>query len=358
MNRMIVIVFVFIIVCVTCTGCGSSSLDELVPVRDLSYNRIEKNTALVVKGDITPVFDKTLELAGYEEIKYREDSEEYEALEAVYKLKLAAVNCQVGQQVRKGDVLVSFTSEELDKQIKEKEEEKRLAKLELQHVKELEEIDDESGYSEQIKSIKQQIKICDLYIQDISSKYEEINIICEEDGVVRYINPSLLEGYIVPNSDLIIVSRDDGYYEAQVDDTISFDESKAYEAGSGMERYELKVMENAAGNMDDNDVKDNTLSSADSAINDEKKHMVYFKPINNDGRMLEKTILMETELNVLENVCYVDKQALISKDDGEYVYVVDDQGHRRAVSVKTGDIVGEYCIILEGLSGGETVTLP
>ncbi|MBR1599329.1 MAG: hypothetical protein IJ661_10540 [Lachnospiraceae bacterium] len=358
MNRMIVIVFVFIIVCVTCTGCGSSSLDELVPVRDLSYNRIEKNTALVVKGDITPVFDKPLELVGYEERKYREDSEEYEALEAVYKLKLASVNCQVGGQVRKGDVLVSFTSDELDKQIKEKEEEKRLAKLELQHVKELEEIDDEAVYSEQIRSIKQQIKICDLYIQDISSKYKEINIICEEDGVVRYINPSLLEGYVVPNSDLIIVSRDDGYYEAQADDTISFDVTKTYEAGSGVERYELKVMENDAGNTDDNDENDDTLSSMDTAINDEKKHTVYFKPINKDGRMLEKTILMETELNVLKNVCYVDKQAIIRKDDGDYVYVVDEQDHRRAVSVKTGDIVGEYCIILEGLSGGETVTLP
>ena len=73
------IFLLLLILCVICTGCGESSLDELVPVRDLSYNRIEKNTVLVVKGDITPVFDKPLELVGYEEKRYRENSDEYTA---------------------------------------------------------------------------------------------------------------------------------------------------------------------------------------------------------------------------------------------------------------------------------------
>ena len=333
MNRKIVFAFMILAAGVICTGCGGSSLDELVPVRDLSYNRIEKNTALVVRGDITPAFDKPLELVGYEEKRYRENSDEFEALEEALKLKIKSVNCQVGEQVKKGDVLVSFTSEELDRQIKDKEEEKRLAKLELEHIKKLAKLDPSSDYSGRITGIKQQIKICDLYIQDINDKYGEINIICEEDGAVRYINPSLYDGYVVTNNDLIIVSRDAGYYEAKVDDTVSFDPEKTYEAGSGAAKYELMVMDNGT-------------------------HTVCFKPINSDGKMLEKTILMEAELDVVKNVCYVDKQAIISKESGDYVYVIDEEGRRRAVSVKKGDIVGDYCIILDGLSGGERVTLP
>lgn len=362
MNRKSVFAFMFFVVGVTCTctGCGESSLDEMVPVRDLSYNRIEKNTVLVVKGDITPVFDKPLELVGYEEKRYRENSDEYEALESAYKLELKAVNCQVGGQVKKGDTLVSFTSEELDQQIDEKKEEKRLAELELKHVEKLAKLDPASDYSGQLEGIKQQIKICDLYIQDINDKYGEINIICEDDGVVRYINPSLFDGYVVPNSDLIIVSWDKGYYEAQVEDTVAFDAAKTYEAGSGVEKYELKLMDEEElldrKAEDNEDVSDLEGESVNDAA--QHTHTVYFKPVNSDGRMLEKTILMETELNTLRNVCYVDKQAIISKDEGDYVYVVDEEDHKRAVSVKTGDIVGDYCIILEGLSGGEIVTLP
>lgn len=367
MNRKIVFAFMILAAGVICTGCDGSSLDELVPVRDLSYNRIEKNTALVVRGDITPAFDKPLELVGYEEKRYRENSDEFEALEEALKLKIKSVNCQVGEQVKKGDVLVSFTSEELDRQIKDKEEEKRLAKLELEHIKKLAKLDTSSDYSGRITGIKQQIKICDLYIQDINDKYGEINIICEEDGAVRYINPSLYDGYVVTNNDLIIVSRDAGYYEAKVDDTVSFDPEKTYEAGSGAAKYELRVMDDALENNDENNNNGNNNDAndknegdtdGDPVINENGTHTIYFKPVNSDGKMLEKTILMEAELDVVKDVCYVDKQAIISKESGDYVYMVDEEGRRRAISVKKGDIVGDYCIILDGLTGGERVTLP
>jgi hypothetical protein len=62
MNRILLTVFVSLIV-LDCAGCTGQSMDELVPVRELSYNRVEKNTVIVQKGDITPAFDKPLELA-------------------------------------------------------------------------------------------------------------------------------------------------------------------------------------------------------------------------------------------------------------------------------------------------------
>ena len=364
MNRILLTVFVSLIV-LDCAGCTGQSMDELVPVRELSYNRVEKNTVIVQKGDITPAFDKPLELAGYEEIRYRENSDEYSALETAYNITLKAVNCEVGQYVKKGDVLVSFASAELDRQIKDKQEEKRLASLELEHIKKLERIDSNTDYSAQIEGIRQQIKICELYIQDINDEYAKINIICEENGVVRYVNPSLFDGYVMPDSDLVIVSHDKGYYEAEVDDTVTFDKSGTYVAGNCDARYELKVMDEA-----DNDSADKTMiddnsynadvseDAGDLSYEQQNKKKVYFTPIDNNNTILEKTIQLQTKLKAVKNVCYVDRQAIISKDDNEYVYVVDDKGRRRAVEVKTGDVVDNYCIILDGLKGGETVSLP
>ncbi|MCR5700854.1 MAG: hypothetical protein K6G76_01770 [Lachnospiraceae bacterium] len=358
MNKMIMTFFSMLIISLICTGCENTSMDELVPANDITYNKIEKNTVVVEKGDITPVFDKPLELAGYEEKKYREDSDEYEALKAAYELTLKSVNCEVGQKVKKGDVLVSFTSKELDGQIKEKQEEKRLAALELEHIKKLAKINDTENYDEQMESIKQQIKICDLYIQDISDKYNEINIVCEEDGVVRYIDSSLFDGYVATNSDLIIVSKDDGYYETEVDNTVSFDAEKTYEAGSGATKYELAVLEKVDGKLSDEKAENNERISNTNEKKEPQTHVAYFKPINNNGQMLEKSIRLETELNTLKDVCYVDKQAIIRMENAEYVYMVDDEGKRRAVKVITGDVVDNYCIILDGLSGGERVALP
>lgn len=356
-------------VAVLLTGCrGMAALDALVPVRELTYNRVEKNTAVVVKGDITPVFDKTLELSGYEETRYRENNEEFEALEDAYKLTLKAVNCQVGKQVKKGEVLVSFSSAELDREINERKEERRLKELELEHIEKLAELDKASDYSGQLAAARQNIKVCDLYIQDINSKYDEINIVCEKDGVVRYINPELAMGRVVTGTDLIIVSQDDGYYKAAIEDTVSFDTTRTYIAGNGAVGYELKVMDNAIVDNDEEAEIDKSGEPASEAGDNASEEMtgdgenadmriVCFEPIDAEGKILENSIRLTTELNTVKNVCYVDKESIISTDNGDYVYVVNEDEKRRAVRVKTGDVVGDYCIILSGLYGGEIVVL-
>jgi hypothetical protein len=161
------------------------------------------------------------------------------------------------------------------------------------------------------------------------------------------------------------VSHDKGYYEAEVDDTVTFDKSGTYVAGNGAARYELKVMDEAENDSDDkamiadnSDNADVSEDAGDLSYEQQNKKKVYFTPIDNNNTILEKTIQLQTKLKAVKNVCYVDRQAIISKDDNEYVYVVDDKGRRRAVEVKTGDVVDNYCIILDGLKGGETVSLP
>lgn len=360
MNHRIESALCALILCLVCVGCGREALDELVPVRELSYNRVERNTALVVKGDITPIFDEQLTLSGYEEQVYRVKAEEYENMVETYQLTLKQVTCGVGDMVKAGNVLVGYSSSELDGQIQEKEKEKRTAVLELEHVKRLAEIDSGTDYSGQLHSIEQQIKACDFYIEDVEEKYDEINIICERDGIVRYVNPTLYDGYVMPGSELVRVSQDNGYYQVEVDDTASFETGKAYPAGNSMAEYMLEVveLEDASNIMLDGvtEKHENKLEKQYEMLTENR--IIYFKPVDTDIKMLEKNVRLETELPVLRDVCYVNQRAVIHRGDCDYVYVVDEEGKRRACSVGLGRVVGEYQIITEGLAGGEVVTLP
>ena len=61
------------------------------------------------------------------------------------------------------------------------------------------------------------------------------------------------------------------------------------------------------------------------------------------------------ELPELKDVVYVNKYAVVEKDDTHYVYILGDQGLFSVVEVKIGESVENDIIIKEGLEGGEIV---
>ena len=82
---------------------------------------------------------------------------------------------------------------------------------------------------------------------------------------------------------------------------------------------------------------------------------VYFKPNAVEGQILDKTLYLKFELPELKDVVYVNKYAVVEKDDTHYVYILGDQGLFSVVEVKIGESVENDIIIKEGLEGGEIV---
>ncbi len=326
-----------LILSMSLTGCGGAVEDTLVPAEAPVYHAVVPKTAEVLRGDLTPQFSSRLDLLGFEQSRYQFSDAQYEELYGLYKMTIDEVRVDVGDHVRAGDVLVSFHSEELDKQIQDSEKSIRDANLEIDHLKKLSAIDPSEDHKNEIDQLNRDIEVSRLYIQDIQDTYGKLNIISKEEGYVSYVNPVLNDGYVIPGQDLVIVDQSRRIYVMEPSEIYNFKPGEIYTASSGGAKRKVQVVETPEG---------------------ESGSKVYFEPVDADGEMLDKSIKLEIELPVMKDVCYVNKLAIYKKEEKYYAYVVREDGMHDVVEVTPGETVGNDIIIKEGLSGGEQLEMP
>ena len=316
------------------SGCGSDKEDALVAPVEPVYESAERETVEVKRGNIIPFFESKLDLLDYNKVSYRFTQAQYDELMNNYKLEVDKVNVKLGDYVNAGDVLVSFHSKVLDEKIKANEEKIASCNLQIEHLQKLHYIDPEQDYSEEIAKLNRDINAANLYISDIKTAYGKMNLVATEGGIVSYVNTIVINGYVVPDKDIVSVVSDSGYYIMDQNDICSFTPGQKYTAKSGTSTCEVEVVETPEG--------------GDS-------NKVYFKPNRAPGQLLEKVMLLSFELPELKDVVYVNKYAIAEKDDKKYVYVKGEDGFYNVQEVKTGDKVDTDIIIKEGLNGGEIV---
>ena len=93
------------------SGCGNSDMDSLVSARVFPNDSTQSATAEVMKGDLSPVFEATIDLSGYEEIVYRIEPKLFEQMNNEKKMEFDKLLVAEGDRVEAGDVLISFKSE-------------------------------------------------------------------------------------------------------------------------------------------------------------------------------------------------------------------------------------------------------
>ena len=242
------------------SGCSEGDMDPLVPARDVSFGNHEKTTVEVLKGNIKPVFEKEITLSGYEESNFRIEQRIMDEYTREYNMKLDGVNVSVGDMVRKGDTLLSFRSDVLEKKRKEWQSAKTSDSLQMEHYKNLMNIDSSYDYTEDCYDLTNDIALANLYIQDIDEIYSAINLISDRDGVVSYVEQSVKDGFLSVGPDIITVSSDDGYYvmdlssgtdeeaggEMVDSSSIEFKVGDTFKAKSYMNEYELEVITDPA----------------------------------------------------------------------------------------------------------------
>ena len=319
------------------TGCGSMREAELVPAAVPEYSAVMPKTTQVIRGDLTIPYSVRLDLLGYKMEKYQFTMSEVEELYGTYRMELDQVHVNVGDLVHEGDVLISFHSDVLDKQIEDNEKEIASLRREIDHLNRLSAIDPSLDHTEEIRQLNRSIEVAKLYAEDVRETYERLNVIAKSDGHVSFVSTMFSEGYIASDADMVRVDTDKGLYTTPKTDDYTFQIGERVIAKLRNVEYPLIVTEPPEG---------------------EDEDLVYFRPEEQNGDMLEKNLMLEFDLPTLKDVCYVNRQAVYEKNGVRFVYVVKENDIRNAVAVEVGDRVGNYYIIKSGLEGGELVELP
>lgn len=305
------------------TGCTAQSTQVVIIDRE-PYERTGYQTTEVQKGDLQPKLELKLTADGYEQIIYDATNT---------NLQLDKVYVSVGDKVKKGDLLVAFRSESIQKIMDSYSEQADQNQLLVEHYTNLMRIDKTLDYSSDIKMLKQDIEVAKLYIAEAKEKLEGYQIVAKRDGTITEMNEFLQKGMFVPGRKQITQVCGSGNYTSNKPDNYVISVGEVYQATVGVASYELMVKKIT-------------------------KSQVIFEPISDMSAVSEDDELtMVITRETMKNVVYVDAAAVQEGIDSYYVYVVDEDGYRDAVEVKRGERVDDYYVINDGLSGGEKVTL-
>lgn len=305
------------------SGCGSNK-EPLAKTNRTPYEKLAYRTVTVQKGSITPHTTITLKAQGYQKNTYGAKNQ---------SLALQSVNVSVGDRVKKGDVLVSFKSDELQHKIEEYSDQISQNELLIEHYEALMKADKSQDYSKDVAALKSDNEVVQLYLEETKEKLNGYQIVAAADGTISFMNSSLQAGVYTPGNELVTEISGNGRYEADRPEGYDFIEGQECSATADGIAFTLKICE----------------------VTDDK---LVFEPVSDMSAVSDAQLLsMEVTRPEIEDALYVPKDAVHEVDGCYFVYKLDKNGYRQAVSVTVGDTVDKYRLITDGLSVGEEVVI-
>lgn len=316
------------------SGCDEQSAQLPAQVTINEYEPKLYETIEIIRGDLAPVLELTLEARDLEKLSY---FPRYDAME------IDQVYVQVGDIVTAGDVLISFKSGDIEKQIESYQAQLDQQQLLLDHYVNLSAIDTTTDYSKDIEQLKADMEVSRLYIEGLNAKLDSYSIVAEGDGMVTAIADIVNFNIVNSNDNLITVVYDDGEYYATTSDDYEFVVGDIYAATYGVADYEMELVNITE---DGKDVNGNVIKT------------LCFREVGNEEELPGVSMMnMTINKGEMKNVIYVP-DSVIKEIDGKYhVYTLDENQCKHAVYVKTGISVDGYTVIEEGLTEGDKVVV-
>lgn len=325
--------FVGIIICsLVCSmflaGCGKSNEQERANIKISEYEKITYETVSVEQGDIVPTLTLEVQSDTFQRKNYFPRMDEME-VDQIYVTE--------GDMVEEGQTLVSFKAGDISEQITGYENQLTENQLLIDHYTRLMEIDDSQDYAETIKTIKQDMEVCGLYIQELNAKLESYSIKAEGRGSVIMVSELLDYGVVNSGDNVLTLIYGTGEYYATTTEEYDFKIDEVYEATYANSTYSLRLVsiEEIEG---ESGRKLNFTMAIDGVTGVEKMAMVLNKP-------------------ALKDVLYVPKDCVFYVDEAAYVYTLDENGFREAISVTVGQTIDGMTVIETGLTEGEKVVI-
>ena len=306
------------------SGCSQNEREPITITHD-TYEKKPFETTEVRKGALTPSVSFTLSMTEIEHIQYRVTDAE---------LMLEKVAVSVGDHVKKGDLLLSFRSEELQGKLAEYKETRKQNRLLLQHYENLQKAG--TDYRKEIKDLKREQEVTQLYIRETKEKIRRNQIYAKKDGTITILNSKLQKGTFRAGQSLVTETCSSGEYKAETDGSVKLSQGTVIQAVDGDHSYRFRVTKEKRGKAG--------------------KKVYIFKPVSDmSGVEEETTLTAQWKKDPIPDCIYVKKTA-VCKDGGKYfVRRMDDKGYFETAEVSVGQEVGEYVVITDGLSEGEKV---
>ena len=319
------------------TGCGFEKERPLVRVPSVVSEEAVPYTTYVQRGDVTYGKSEDMKLDNYNEIHYGFKAKKLDTT-MLKDIAFDRLYVSLGDMVRKGDILLTLSSETLENSIEQYTDQKERNEITIRHLRNRSAIDPGEDNSVQINSCEEAIRIAEGYLAELEEKKEALVIRAEEDGKVIEISDTALSGVVTSYESLAslvtVASGDDTYY-AETTESTTLKEGDITTAGNGVITYDVKV-------------EKVERSSAGSKI--------YFRIENTkDELVIVSGMKVDVAEEVKKDVLYVPLECVKEKDDHYYVFMIDEHGARIAREIKVDEILDKTVVIREGLNEGDEI---
>lgn len=315
------------------TACGQATESALVQLPRDSYQKTEYKTTTVMRGDINPILTLSLKPMELEEIKYSVNEAD---------LEVEDINVEVGDRVTAGQVLISFKSDEIKKNIEKYSSEVTKAELLLSHYERTYEIDRkdrDDKYGVILQELKDNLAISKLYLEEEQQRFQACQVIAKQDGIVTFISKSVLSGLVDPESVLLIENCGKNNFYAETKDNYNFQIGDVYQAEYDGGYVDMTIIAIEEG------------ESADTRKIILEPDYVLINVSSSTG------IPMNVDKGLLSGIVYVDTKAICKKNNDYFVYLVKENGFLEPAYVTLGEEIDDYTVITSGLNGGEEVAI-
>lgn len=312
-------------------GCGEGAYGTVAPLSRNIYQKTEYITADVHKGDMEQTLSLTLKPMNVTKIDYSVDESE---------LELEEISVQAGDMIKKGQVLITFKSDEIKKSIEKYTDEVNRKQMMLDHYTRISGVtyDDEDRqekYGVILEELADDVALAQTYLAEEQQRLARCQIIAQEDGYVSYINNKVLNGFVEAGAVLITESCGQNRFAGTTRDDFAFNEGDIYKANDESLTYDMRVVE---------------------VIEEEEgSRTIVFESVDNSVDPATSELAMVISKPILNDVIYVENDAVCRLEGKTFVYVISEDGFLEAVYVDAGETVGEYIIIKSGLNGTEKV---
>lgn len=312
-------------------GCGENTFGTVTPLNRTIYEKNEYVVAEVHKGDMEPTLSLTLKPMNVTKIDYTADENE---------LELDEILVQAGDSVKKGQVLITFKSDEIKKSIDNYSDEVNRKQMLLDHYTRVSNVtynekERNEKYGVVLEELADDVALAKEYLEEARERLAKCQVVAKEDGYVSYVSNKVINGYVEEGDVLLTEHCGQNLFAADISDDFVFNPGDVYMAGDETVTYDMRVVE--------------------VNPNEDGGRTIVFEAVDNAADLGTESLKMVIDKPKILDAVYVDKDAVCYVNDKTFVYVVSDDGFLDAVYVEVDDTVGDYTIVKSGLDGTEKV---
>ncbi len=262
------------------------------------------------------------------------------------------VNISQGSVFHKGDILLSYKTEDMEKQLKQYEEDIETNQMMYDHYLKMNEIEPSENLKVTLDQLQRSIDADRMHVEELRNRMKENSIIAKENGIVNLLEKDLKNKVVTQKKDLFTVTYSDGIYLADTKEVYELTEGEIYESPFGLST--LKFVYKGVEEINPAEVYEGYIGSGDGE--DERMYRYTFEYYPEESPICTKwnpqIIVEKVELG---NQLCIPEEYIEKREEGDLVYILNKDGKVRAQWIEVEKVVDSKAIIKSGLTKGDKV---